>query len=66
MEGQTPLEMLGDIQQSYVAILGTMPDSEAFAPYRKLLDQNNRGFADFIRFMGDIVEPCSVIKEAHL
>lgn len=43
-QGQTPLEMLGDIQQSYVAILGTMPDSKEFAPYRKLLDQNNRGF----------------------
>lgn len=66
MEGQTPLEMLADIQQSYVAILGTMPNSKEFAPYRKLLDQHNRGFADFIRFMGEIVEPCSVVKEKHL
>lgn len=65
MEGQTPLEMLADIQASYVAIQATMPNSKEFAPYRKLLDQHNRGFADFIRFMGEIVEPCSVIKEAH-
>lgn len=63
MDGQTPLDMLADIQASYVAIADTMPDSKQFAPYRKLLDQHNRGFADFIRFMGDIVEPCNIVKE---